>query len=41
VRRLGTPASHGCIRLHTANAAALYSLIKRYGRGSTRIRVVN
>jgi lipoprotein-anchoring transpeptidase ErfK/SrfK len=41
VRRLGSPASHGCIRLHTANAAALYSLIKRYGRGSTRIRVVN
>jgi lipoprotein-anchoring transpeptidase ErfK/SrfK len=41
VRRLGTPASHGCIRLHTANAAAFYSLIKRYGRGSTRIRVVN
>jgi lipoprotein-anchoring transpeptidase ErfK/SrfK len=41
VRRLGSPASHGCIRLHTVNAAALYSLIKRYGRGSTRIRVVN
>ena len=41
VRRLGSPASHGCIRLHTANAAALYSLIKRYGHGSTRIRVVN
>ena len=41
VRRLGSPASHGCIRLHTANAAAFYSLIKRYGRGSTRIRVVN
>jgi lipoprotein-anchoring transpeptidase ErfK/SrfK len=41
VRRLGTPASHGCIRLHTSNAADLYYLIKRYGRGSTRIRVVN
>jgi lipoprotein-anchoring transpeptidase ErfK/SrfK len=41
VRRLGTPASHGCIRLHTSNAAELYYLIKRYGRGSTRIRVVN
>jgi lipoprotein-anchoring transpeptidase ErfK/SrfK len=41
VRRLGSPASHGCIRLHTANAAAFYALIKRYGRGSTRIRVVN
>jgi lipoprotein-anchoring transpeptidase ErfK/SrfK len=41
VRRLGSPASHGCIRLHTGNAAHLYYLIKRYGRGSTRIRVVN
>ena len=41
VRHLGSPASHGCIRLHTANAADLYYLIKRYGRGSTRIRVVN
>jgi lipoprotein-anchoring transpeptidase ErfK/SrfK len=41
VRRLGSPASHGCIRLHTANAANLYYLIKRYGQGSTRIRVVN
>ena len=41
VRRLGSPASHGCIRLHTANAANLYYLIKRYGQGNTRIRVVN
>jgi lipoprotein-anchoring transpeptidase ErfK/SrfK len=41
VRRLGSPASHGCIRLHTSNAATLYSLIKRHGRGSTRISIVN
>jgi lipoprotein-anchoring transpeptidase ErfK/SrfK len=41
VRRLGSPASHGCIRLHTANAANLYYLIKRYGQGNTSIRVVN
>jgi lipoprotein-anchoring transpeptidase ErfK/SrfK len=41
VRRLGTPASHGCIRLHPSHAANLYYLIKRFGRGSTRIRVVN
>src|SRR5262245_28116498 len=38
---LGSPASHCCIRLHTANAAAFYALIKRYGQGNTRIRVVN
>jgi lipoprotein-anchoring transpeptidase ErfK/SrfK len=41
VRRLGSPASHGCIRLHTSNAADLYYLIKRVGRGNTRIRVVD
>ena len=41
VRSLGYPASHGCIRLHPANAANLYYLIKRYGQGNTRIRVVN
>jgi lipoprotein-anchoring transpeptidase ErfK/SrfK len=41
VRRLGSPASHGCIRLYTANAANLYYLIKRYGQGNTRISVVN
>jgi lipoprotein-anchoring transpeptidase ErfK/SrfK len=41
VRSLGYPASHGCIRLQTANAANLYYLIKRYGQGSTRIRVIN
>jgi lipoprotein-anchoring transpeptidase ErfK/SrfK len=41
VRRLGSPASHGCIRLHTANAADFYALIKRYGQGNTSIRVVN
>ena len=41
VRHLGSPASHGCIRLYTANAANLYYLIKRYGQGNTRVRVVN
>jgi lipoprotein-anchoring transpeptidase ErfK/SrfK len=41
VRRLGTPASHGCIRLHTANAATFYALVKQVGPGNTRIVVVN
>ena len=41
VRRLGSPASHGCVRLHTANAADFYYLIKRYGRSNTRIRIVD
>ena len=36
---LGRPASHGCVRLHPANAAKLYSLIRQYGMGSSRIVV--
>lgn len=39
VRRLGRPASHGCIRLHTANARKFYNLVKRYGRKNTVIKV--
>lgn len=41
VKQLGRPASHGCVRLHTANAATFYSLVQQYGRGNTRITVVN
>ena len=37
--RLGGPASHGCVRLHPSNAAALYALVERNGRGSTRIEI--
>jgi lipoprotein-anchoring transpeptidase ErfK/SrfK len=36
---LGRPASHGCVRLHPANAAALYSLVKTYGPSNTVIRI--
>jgi lipoprotein-anchoring transpeptidase ErfK/SrfK len=36
---LGRPASHGCIRLHPANAAVLYSLVKQYGAGNTVIQI--
>lgn len=39
VRRLGRPASHGCIRLRTANARKFYNLVKRHGRKNTVIRV--
>jgi lipoprotein-anchoring transpeptidase ErfK/SrfK len=38
IRRLGTPASHGCVRLHPSNAATLYSLVSQ-SRGSTTIIV--
>lgn len=41
VSKLGRPASHGCVRLHTANAATLFSLVKRIGPGNTRIVVVD
>ncbi len=40
IKRLGRVASHGCIRLHPANAAKLYSMIQRSGRGRARIRIV-
>jgi len=37
ISHLGGPASHGCVRLHPANAAILYGLVQRHGTGSTRI----
>ncbi|MGH1577393.1 L,D-transpeptidase [Planktotalea sp.] len=41
VSRLGRPASAGCVRLHTANAAKLFSLVKEHGFKNTRIVVQN
>jgi lipoprotein-anchoring transpeptidase ErfK/SrfK len=41
VKALGRPASHGCVRLHTSNAARLYALVKEAGAGNTRIVVTN
>ncbi len=38
-RMLGRPASHGCIRLAPANAAALYALVNSHGKSLTRIKV--
>jgi lipoprotein-anchoring transpeptidase ErfK/SrfK len=35
--RLGRPASHGCVRLATGNAARLYSLVRQHGMGNSRI----
>ncbi len=37
LRSLGRPASHGCVRLHPSNARRLYKLIRRHGKGNTRI----
>ena len=35
--RVGRPASHGCIRLPTGNAATFFKLVSSHGAGSTRI----
>lgn len=37
--RLGTPASHGCIRLDPANAEKLYTLVRQHGATNTTIQV--
>jgi lipoprotein-anchoring transpeptidase ErfK/SrfK len=39
IKRLGTPASHGCVRLHPDNAAELYSLVEENGMQNTEIVV--
>jgi lipoprotein-anchoring transpeptidase ErfK/SrfK len=36
---LGTPASHGCIRLAPANAKTFYNLVQRHGLKFTRVSV--
>lgn len=41
IRNLGRPASHGCVRLHPKNAAALFALVQRYGAHRTRITLTN
>src|SRR5512139_2995812 len=40
VRNLGRPASHGCVRLSTQNAATLYALVKDEGVFNTRVRLI-
>jgi lipoprotein-anchoring transpeptidase ErfK/SrfK len=39
IKDLGRPASHGCVRLHPSNAAALYSLVRQHGAGNTVIKI--
>jgi lipoprotein-anchoring transpeptidase ErfK/SrfK len=39
IKRLGRRASHGCVRLHPANAARLYKLVLIYGFDNTRITI--
>lgn len=37
IKRLGSPASHGCIRLHPDNAADFYQLVQTFGPSNTSI----
>jgi lipoprotein-anchoring transpeptidase ErfK/SrfK len=35
--RLGSPASHGCVRLDTGHARELFALVQRHGVSNTRV----
>lgn len=39
IKRLGRPASHGCVRLHPSNARRLFSLVRNHGMKHSRIVV--
>jgi lipoprotein-anchoring transpeptidase ErfK/SrfK len=41
VKRLGQPASHGCIRLSPKNAEEFYTLVKVFGQHNTNIVIVD
>jgi lipoprotein-anchoring transpeptidase ErfK/SrfK len=38
-KRLGRPVSHGCVRLHPANAAKLYALVESRGVATAKVVV--
>lgn len=40
VKKLGRPASHGCVRLSPQNAKWLFQLVKDYGKENTFIEIV-
>jgi lipoprotein-anchoring transpeptidase ErfK/SrfK len=40
LKRLGRPASHGCIRLHPDNARIFFKLVQANGKDNTSITVV-
>lgn len=39
-RALGSPASHGCVRLATKNAAQLFALVKEHGLAETEVEIL-
>jgi lipoprotein-anchoring transpeptidase ErfK/SrfK len=40
IKRLGQPASHGCVRLHPDNAKILFRMVKAEGMENTRVVIV-
>jgi lipoprotein-anchoring transpeptidase ErfK/SrfK len=40
IRRLGRPASHGCVRLHPNDAKIFFSLVRESGKDNTQIAIV-
>jgi len=40
-RRLGRPASHGCVRLAPSKAAALFALVRAEGPSATKVTITN
>ena len=40
IKRLGQPASHGCVRLHPDAAADFYQLVEVFGPANTSIVIV-
>jgi lipoprotein-anchoring transpeptidase ErfK/SrfK len=41
VSKLGRPASHGCVRLHTSNAKRLFNLTKMVGPKNMRVKITH
>lgn len=41
ISRLGSPASHGCIRLHPNDARTFYNMVKANGRRNTTVKIVH
>jgi lipoprotein-anchoring transpeptidase ErfK/SrfK len=41
IKKLGRPASAGCVRLHPEDAAVLFSLAKAYGLKNTYVQVAD
>ncbi|MCX7286362.1 MAG: L,D-transpeptidase [Rhodobacterales bacterium] len=41
IKRLGHPASHGCVRLDPKNAEILFGMVKWEGMDNMRVEIVN